>query len=774
MDGGGSDEAAGRLDRRTVRYAMGESGSNLVRRGGWHCGWEAGACIITWVDTSYGRGGGEGAARVAGVVARETAGEIWRGITLFVSRGEFRLFLRGVCACAGGIGLWMAARSACDVPTAAAAQQSCSDSLESLYAPSSDAWSSSDWDTCHSDSVSDSASDSSNDRPASFRAQRQPTSSQPRPRHLAQHHLSTARPPSLRALGLSLYPPVPSPRYAARHGNHPRRFAFLQAFGEHSPTMPPTTPVQDADTVSAVQFNHDSDMLAAGDKGGRIIILKRTQAENPPRGWSAAISMPRRLPSRRRRPGRLVTPDTCDPPPFDPNKPLPLGAIAPNQMTAKGVPTAGYEKADFRFSHPWEPPKYRFWSQMQSHEPEFDYLKSMEVEERINQIRWCKHPSASHHLLVTNDKTIKLWRIHEVNPKKIITMDPHSLLKETHGQRQIAVAYAHTPSSPQSPQSVALHKVVGPAAPIIPHRNNNTDYFLQMPKLRDVQPDVIVSARKMYTNAHSYHINSISLNSDDQTFLSSDDLRVNVWSLCAGGRGFNVLDIKPGKMEDLTEVITSTEFHPQACNLFMHSTSRGSIKLYDMRDSAICSSWARIFQQPQATSSRSSFFSEIIASISDAKFSPCGRYILTRDYMTLRLWDMNMETRPVLVVPVHEQLRARLCDLYENDCIFDKFQCAFSNDGGSMLTGSYNSLFQAYSSFDGVGAAVEASVQYVSGLSGRHKYSAELLSERLIARSSAEELVHPARRVMNLHASPNGPFSAVAAGPALYVYYGAP
>ena len=35
-----------------------------------------------------------------------------------------------------------------------------------------------------------------------------------------------------------------------------------------------------------------------------------------------------------------------------------------------------------------------------------------------------------------------------------------------------------------------------------------------------------------------------------------------------------------------------------------------------------------------------SFFSEIIASISDVKFSGDGRYIISRDYLTLKIWDL--------------------------------------------------------------------------------------------------------------------------------------
>ena len=43
--------------------------------------------------------------------------------------------------------------------------------------------------------------------------------------------------------------------------------------------------------------------------------------------------------------------------------------------------------------------------------------------------------------------------------------------------------------------------------------------------------------------------------------------------------------------------------------------------------------------------SNKSFFSEIISSVSDVRFSRDGRYILSRDYLTLRIWDINMDVR---------------------------------------------------------------------------------------------------------------------------------
>ncbi|KAF9149855.1 protein phosphatase 2A regulatory subunit cdc55 [Linnemannia schmuckeri] len=298
--------------------------------------------------------------------------------------------------------------------------------------------------------------------------------------------------------------------------------------------------------------------------------------------------------------------------------------------------------------------EYRFHTEFQSHEPEFDYLKSLEIEEKINKIKWCKRQNSAHFLLSTNDKTVKLWKVFEKSIKVVA--------ENNHGDGQ------HVP-------------VAG--AP------------LRLPKL--THHDTIVAAvpRKVYANAHAYHINSISINSDGETYISADDLRINLWNLNISDQSFNIVDIKPVNMEELTEVITAAEFHPVHCNLFMYSSSKGTIKLSDMRESALCDQHAKLFEEEEDPSNKS-FFSEIISSISDVKFSKDGRYILSRDYLTLKVWDINMESRPVQTINIHDHLRNKLCDLYENDCIFDKFECTFSGDGNNVLTGSYNNNFYIY------------------------------------------------------------------------------
>lgn len=301
------------------------------------------------------------------------------------------------------------------------------------------------------------------------------------------------------------------------------------------------------------------------------------------------------------------------------------------------------------------PVEYKFYTEFQSHESEFDYLKSLEIEEKINQIAWCHRVGSSLMLLSTNDKTIKLWKIQE---KKLKSFTSFNVDIGRYGGR--------TPIQ-----------------------------SLQIPSVMSGDVQTIANCRKVYANAHSYHINSISVNSDGATFLSADDLRINVWNLDNAKLSFNIVDIKPPTLEDLTEVVTAADFHPFESHTFMYASSRGSIKLGDMREAALCDHRAKVFEEEEDVNSKS-YFSEIIASVSDIDFTADGRYIIARDYLSIKIWDTAMEKEPLAIIPVHEYLRPKLPELYDADCIFDKFRISSSCTGRQIITGSYNNSVKIY------------------------------------------------------------------------------
>ncbi|GMQ08409.1 hypothetical protein CsSME_00052146 [Camellia sinensis var. sinensis] len=410
----------------------------------------------------------------------------------------------------------------------------------------------------------------------------------------------------------------------------PLDWKFSQVFGERTAGEE----VQEVDIISAIEFDKTGDHLATGDRGGRVVLFERTDTKD-----SA---------SRR-----------------------------------------DLERMDYAISRH---PEFRYKTEFQSHEPEFDYLKSLEIEEKINKIRWCQTANGALFLLSTNDKTIKFWKVQEKKVKKISDMNIDPFKAVGNG----GVASSSGSSSPRP-------YLANGGNPDKSYHSLSNDFSfppggipsLHLPAVTSHETSLMARCRRVYAHAHDYHINSISNNSDGETFISADDLRINLWNLEISNQSFNIVDVKPANMEDLTEVITSAEFHPSHCNMLAYSSSKGSIRLIDLRQSALCDTHSKLFEEQEAPGSRS-FFTEIIASISDIKFGKDGRYILSRDYMTLKLWDINMDSGPVSTFQVHEYLRPKLCDLYENDSIFDKFECCLSGEGMRVATGSYSNLFRVF------------------------------------------------------------------------------
>lgn len=62
----------------------------------------------------------------------------------------------------------------------------------------------------------------------------------------------------------------------------------------------------------------------------------------------------------------------------------------------------------------------------------------------------------------------------------------------------------------------------------------------QVPVLIPMDLMVEASPRRVFANAHTYHINSVSVNSDNETYLSADDLRINLWHLEITDRSFSI------------------------------------------------------------------------------------------------------------------------------------------------------------------------------------------------------------------------------------------
>jgi serine/threonine-protein phosphatase 2A regulatory subunit B len=107
--------------------------------------------------------------------------------------------------------------------------------------------------------------------------------------------------------------------------------------------------------------------------------------------------------------------------------------------------------------------------------------------------------------------------------------------------------------------------------------------------------------------------------------------------------------------------------------------------------------------------SRKHFFTDIISSVSRAKFSPANdNYIFSRDYLGVNIWDVRNNRTPVKTYNVTDYLEKKLCEVYESETIFDKFDMHISPDSNLVLTGSYNSNIHVIDINNNTNTTIEA------------------------------------------------------------------
>lgn len=209
--------------------------------------------------------------------------------------------------------------------------------------------------------------------------------------------------------------------------------------------------------------------------------------------------------------------------------------------------------------------EYQFHCEFNSHEPEFDYVRSQPINERINRVQFLPSTNDSQFLLATNDREIKLWKLYENGVEDINGWN---------------LGKAPRPFRDMNPDTEEgeMHTELGE---------------LKLPTIEmqaDDEPPYI-DARLRHTfsrRVHEYSIHSVSLLNDGETFLSADNLRINQWNLNVQDASFNLVDLRPVDIKELNEWINATDAHPEHSNLFIYGTNKAHVKLCDTREKAHC------------------------------------------------------------------------------------------------------------------------------------------------------------------------------------------
>lgn len=286
-------------------------------------------------------------------------------------------------------------------------------------------------------------------------------------------------------------------------------------------------------------------------------------------------------------------------------------------------------------------------TEFQSHFKEFDCLKSVDIEPKINTIECLPAEGDNHFLLSSNDKTIKLWKLSERPVRK---------------------------------------------SEAFPKKQTWTKHNLTLPKIKTLDTGLSPVIKVSYPILHTYNVHSVSACANGENFLSADDLTVNLWAFGVTERTFTVLDISPRNLNEINEVLTTAKFDPQQDTIFGCGTSKGIIKLCDIRTHSRVSTAAVQFED-ESLKANKNFFTDFVSSISDFSFPRDPNLVVSRTLLVANVWDRRSPKTPLVSTPLYEPIKTKLCALYEKELIFDKFDIRLGPDSSYFITGNYNNSF---------------------------------------------------------------------------------
>ena len=108
--------------------------------------------------------------------------------------------------------------------------------------------------------------------------------------------------------------------------------------------------------------------------------------------------------------------------------------------------------------------------------------------------------------------------------------------------------------------------------------------------------------------------------------------------------------------------------HPTSDSLFLFGLNRNGVGVCDLRIS--CKNFINeaghrnVIDFGVETKSTRNFFTEMISCISSADFLPTSRYVIAREYLNIKIWDMANTRKPLLNVCVNDMIKSQLCELF--------------------------------------------------------------------------------------------------------------
>ena len=295
-------------------------------------------------------------------------------------------------------------------------------------------------------------------------------------------------------------------------------------------------------------------------------------------------------------------------------------------------------------------------TEFQAHTKSFDTLSSSEITESITGIEWINNQrDQKPALLISNSRTVNLMRI--VNKLDIKT------------------------------ESVKRKFAKGQG--------------ICIPKTKVIGESQEVKLIASFKTGKEQHLHSISMCPDRENFITSDENRVNLWNIeRANAEVYSLIDYNRQKISGNDEYLTCARFNTEGL-MFLYATNKGQLRLCDLRESS------NFHRRPsmEFLAQRKGvvdYFDKWLNVISSASFVPGSQTVLSRDFLSAKLWDMRkggntsmiVDTgnapKPIYSAQVTDYIQWNLDNLQQSESLDDRFFLEVSPDGKHMATGAYN------------------------------------------------------------------------------------
>lgn len=152
-----------------------------------------------------------------------------------------------------------------------------------------------------------------------------------------------------------------------------------------------------------------------------------------------------------------------------------------------------------------------------------------------------------------------------------------------------------------------------------------------------------------------------------------------------------MVDMERKKDKTQQEGISCARFNQNVGTSFLYGTTQGKTYICDVREN---SDFHKGKSSVSIDSSKgyvgkASAFNKWTNAVSDARFIGDNN-IVTRDYMTVKLWDLRSSGKPLYSAQVTDYLERNLASLMDQDCLDDQFFMDVTPDGKHIATGGYN------------------------------------------------------------------------------------